>query len=298
MNTGTHVHSIVFAQAGILFILALCLTTAAIGCSPSAPNHSVRIDDLTLESDLLGKSMSLKVYVPGGYTETIRYPVLYFIADYGGSAYTVMEDYGIAEKAEQMIVNSEIAPLIIVGINIDRSFGINSSEKVETFDTTSGKTFHTGMYTDYVCKEILPLIESRYSTLSSRDGRYIGGYSMGGFAALHISFTHPELFSRAGGHSPSLFIEAFPDQTVSDWLYPTNELRAERDPVYLARKCDLSYLSVFLDVEAGGSQGVRFLYDILVAKGVDTSYLELSYSHSRTSCRANMDQYLRFYSGK
>jgi S-formylglutathione hydrolase FrmB len=29
-------------------------------------------------------------------------------------------------------------------------------------------------------------------------------FSMGGFAALHIAFTHPDMFTKVGGHAPAL----------------------------------------------------------------------------------------------
>lgn len=120
---------------------------------------------------------------------------------------------------------------------------------------------------------------------------------MGGFAALHNAFLHPSLFSKVGVHSPSLFVEDFPDKTVSEWLYPSTEIRDNRDPIRIAQHTGLPGLSVFLDVEEGGSTGVRALYDVLREADVDAQFQTLSLSHSRASCAANMRAYLRFYAG-
>lgn len=271
------------------FFILLC-----VGCSS---NKVENVDKITYFSDILGKEMILQVYIPPGYSEDEKYPVLYFIADYGGTSYTVMNNYSVKEKADKLISNKEIFPLIIVGVNIDKSFGINSSAEFETFVTESGKAFNKGMYSDYFCKEIIPTIDSRYSTVTTKDGRFVGGYSMGGYAALHIAFNNPDLFSKVGGHSPSLFIEDFIDKTVSEWLYPTLEIRKQRDPIYLAQSEDISDLSIFLDVEAGGSTGVEYLYNILIEKDIDAVFMELGYSHNRTTCNANMETYLAFYAG-
>lgn len=116
-------------------------------------------------------------------------------------------------------------------------------------------------------------------------------------AALHISLRNPELFSKVGGHSPSIFIDDFPDKSVSDWLYPNDETRKERDPILIAQSKKIEGLIVFLDVEIGGSPGVKHLHDVLKNNGIDAEFHELSLSHSRASCYENMNDYLIFYSG-
>lgn len=255
------------------------------------------IDEIVIDSRYLNENLILKVYKPEGYSENVRYPVLYFIADYGGSAFTVMDEYLAGAEADALLKNGEITPMIIVGINIDKSFGINSASKKETFETSSGLQFNKGRYMDYVIEEIIPLIDRSYSTITSREGRYIGGYSMGGYAALHIAFNNPDMFSKVGGHSPSLFQYDFPDDTISAWLYPTTEIREERDPIYLAQKKEISNLSIFLDVEAGGSSGPKYLYDILAAKGMNAQFKLLGKTHGRSTCAENMKEYLKFYAG-
>ncbi len=265
--------------------------------SCSKVESEVQITDIDFASEILGKQMLLKVYTPQGYEDGERYPVLYFFPDYGGSVYTIMDQYDIAEKAEAMIEAGLIEPIIIVAVDVDRSFGINSAEKVETVETESGKLFDKGMYEDYFINEIVPYIDQNYNTISEKKARYVGGYSMGGFAALHIAMRNSDMFSKAGGHSPSLFIESFPDTTVTDFLYPTDDIRQERDPIKIAENFDDSALKIFLDVESGGSAGVKYLYDLLSGKGMSSEYHVMSLSHSRQSCNENMEDYLLFYAG-
>lgn len=216
-----------------------------------------RIDDEVVYSEILEKEMQLKIYTPPGYAEDTTYPVLYFFHDYDGSVYTVMEEYGIALTAEELISNNEIAPLIIVAVDIDRSFGLNSSLKAEMVETETGMTFNTGMYMDFFIRGIIPYIDSSYNTIDSKEGRYVGGYSMGGFAALHIALENPNLFSKAGGHSPSIVIKGFKDSTVTDFLYPDKETRKQRDPIYLVQDNKYRVMQLFLDVSMEGRKDLN-----------------------------------------
>lgn len=280
----------------IVMITAVIISLLS-GCKNKEDIVLDGIVDEVFYSTILKKEMQLKIYTPPGYRNDTAYPVLYFFHDYGGSVYTVMEEYGIAVKAEELISNNEIAPLIIVAVDIDRSFGINSSSIVEIVETESGMIFNTGMYMDFFIKEIVPHIDSSYSTIAKKDGRYIGGYSMGGFAALHIALKNPDLFSKVGGHSPSLVIERFKDITVTNFLYPDIETRKERDPIYLVQDGDYNGLQLFLDVEYGGSDGVEFLYNLAIDNGIKAEFRNLSMTHGRDSCRMNMNEYLLFYAG-
>jgi enterochelin esterase-like enzyme len=241
--------------------------------------------------------MKIKVYLPPGYEDGEDFPVLYFFADYGGGAYTVMEQYGAAYTAEKMIEENKIEPLIIVAVGLDRSFGLNSSEQVQIVETTSGKVFHTGMYEDYFMLEIIPYIDNNYNTLQDKNSRYVGGYSMGGFAALHLALKYPEYFSKSGGHSPSIFIDEFPDKTVTDFLYPSEEIRDYRDPIRIVQNSQEEFPAFYLDVEMGGSSGVEYLYNEMIKKGIKAEYHVMGLSHSRETCNSNMEDYLMFYAG-
>jgi hypothetical protein len=55
--------------------------------------------------------------------------------------------------------------------------------------------------------------------------------------------------------------------------------------------------SFFLDVESGGSAGVKYLYDIMTVNQIEAQYSVMGISHSRTVCSKNMEQYLMFYAG-
>ena len=43
-------------------------------------------------------------------------------------------------------------------------------------------------------KDLIPHVDATYRTIASREGRFVEGYSMGGFGAAHFGFKYPELF--------------------------------------------------------------------------------------------------------
>lgn len=194
-----------------------------------------------------------------------------------------------------MIDKKEIEPLIIVAPQIDNSYGINSNNSQLPISA-----FNSGMYEDYLYKELVPYIDTTYSTISSREGRYIGGLSMGGWVALHMAFTHEDMFSKVGGHSPAIFLDGYSDGVMS-FLYPTEELRNERDPLRVAQNKDLTSLKVYLD--CGDQDSYRFfegcdkLNKILQSKGVDSKYYLNKGKHDGAYWGANIEKYLMFYAG-
>ncbi len=276
----------------------LCLALALLwGCGGA--EETGRWEVVQLHSASLGKDMTLQVCLPEEYDTGERCPVLYFLPGYGGSSYAVVNQFGLAESADRLVREGRLRPLILVALGMDSSFGVNSAETPRRFETASGKTLDEGRYEDYLIGEAIPWVEARYAADTDREGRFIGGYSMGGFAALHLALRHPELFSRVGGHSPSLFLGDFPDTDVSDWLYPDAAARAGRDPLLLAQSRDPSGLAFYLDTDEGGVnvEGCRALYEILTRRGAEAQFHLSPGTHSYAYCREYMDDYLLFYAG-
>src|SRR5204863_1086178 len=86
---------------------------------------------------------------------------------------------------------NQIGEFLIVTPNAGSTFYINSRD---------GQVH----YEDFLVREFLPGIESRYRVAPGRANRAVSGVSMGGYGALHLAFRHPELFSSASAHSAAL----------------------------------------------------------------------------------------------
>lgn len=290
--------------------LLFCMLVIAFlfyGCGKRNNGQKERLKMITIQSEALGKDIISQVYLPENYDSSIKYPVLYFLPSNGGSSYTVIHQFGITEAADELTQSGQINPMIIVDLGIDNSFGLNSN--VETREISKelstdnyDVTIHEGMYEDYIVYEAIPYIDEHFNTDASRGGRYIGGYSMGGFAALYVAFHLPDLFAKAGGHSPSLFVDVsgYDENSWQKWLYPNEEVRAERDPILLAGSKDLNELSVFFDTGETDSnvEGCQKLYEQLTTNQIPSEFHLYSGTHSFEYCRNYMQEYLLFYSSK
>ncbi|SEO30397.1 esterase family protein [Paenibacillus sp. OV219] len=186
----------------LLLIIGLILS----GCSSSEKgNNNVeafsKIDDIEIYSKALKSNMSFDVYTPPGYNPKLKYPVVYMLYGYGGSRGYVFDSMGLGQVADRLIANDDIAPLIIVSPDYGNSFAVNT---VPGQGKNPGSV-DEGSYEDYLLKEVLPYVDTNYSTVASREGRYVGGFSMGGYAALYLGFNHTDLFSKIGGHSAAIW---------------------------------------------------------------------------------------------
>lgn len=299
-------HEIEISKAAALCCV-LIISFLFYGCTESKDGQNERLKIITIQSEALGKNMISQVYLPENYDSTAKYPVLYFLPSNGGSSYTVINQFNITEAADDLTQSNQIHPMIIVALGIDNSFGLNSnSETQEIAKALSAENYdvkiHEGMYEDYIVYEAIPYIDEHFNTEASRDGRYIGGYSMGGFAALYVAFHHPDLFSKVGGHSPSLFVDIseYDENSWQKWLYPNEAVRAERDPILLADTKNLDGLSVFLDTGETDPnvEGCQELYERLTENDVYAEYHLFSGTHGFEYCKNYMKDYLLFYSSK
>jgi S-formylglutathione hydrolase FrmB len=74
----------------------------------------------------------------------------------------------------------------------------------------------TSRYETYIIDELVPLIDRRYKTRATADGRAISGLSMGGHGALYLAFRHQDVFGAAGSMSGGVDFRPFPDNWELD----------------------------------------------------------------------------------
>lgn len=155
-----------------------------------------------IQSVELSETRILNIYFPEGYNEndTISYPVIYLL---DGSA---NEDFihiaGLVQFSNFEWVNI-LPKSILVGIaNVDRkrdfTFPTTVAQDKKDFPTTGG----SGKFIRFIENELLPFIEKKYRTTTSKT---IIGQSLGGLLATEILFGKPDLFSKYIIVSPSLW---------------------------------------------------------------------------------------------
>lgn len=264
----------------------------------ATPQNKSRIEKGVFQSASLGEFMPYQVYLPSDYSTNRRYPVLYLIHGYSCNETFFFTYIGIKRVADKLIKSGKIEPLIIVTPYVKDSFCLNSADKTGVYilnsNTLSGMA--EGRYEDYIVKDLIGHIDSRYPTQADREHRFIGGISMGGFSALTLSFRHPDLFSRVGGHSSALVTNQTPDEFWK-WIYPDENRRNERDPIRLATTRDLQGLQIYLDCGTEDSlfPGSRALASVLSSRNIPVEFHGYGGAHQLPYWISHAEEYMTFY---
>ncbi|HEY0159717.1 MAG TPA: alpha/beta hydrolase-fold protein [Thermoanaerobaculia bacterium] len=199
------------------------------------------------ESQILGNSRELTIYLPAGYDERPerRYPVLYiqdgqnlFDAD---RAYVPGQHWRLHEAADAAIGERTASPMIIVGID---HAGIGRMD--EYTPAVDPKHKGGGRASDYarmLVEELKPAMDERFRTLGDAANTAVAGSSLGGLFSLHAVFTRRDVFGRAAAISPSVWwanrailetVDAFDGEPPRLWVdiggrEGTEALRDARD---------------------------------------------------------------------
>jgi S-formylglutathione hydrolase FrmB len=177
-------------------VLRLALGMLLLGCGALAASVPVdaagRAECRNAPSKILGHSVPYCVLLPPSFDagKTNHYPVLYYFHGLGGDEQTLVSGGGW-DLIQDLWDRGEIGEFVIAAPAAGRSFYINSRD---------GRI----RYEDFLAREFFPFIEGHYRIQPGRRNRGVTGMSMGGYGALHISLTHPELFGAVSAHSPAL----------------------------------------------------------------------------------------------
>ncbi len=136
------------------------------------------------------KPLHFRVYFPPCFEQNsaIRYPVLYMI--HGQTfADDQWERLGIGPAADALIQAGQAPPFLIV-----------MPQENDTY-----ADIYLTSFSRNVTDGLVPWIDAHYPTCSERACRAIGGLSRGGAWALHLGYTHWELFGAIGMHSTPPF---------------------------------------------------------------------------------------------
>jgi enterochelin esterase-like enzyme len=255
------------------------------------PQTSARSDlvEFKFFSPLLDKEMPALVYLPPGYYNTQRrYPVLYMLSGFAGD-YREWATYGLCEIADALMRGGVVQPMIIVMPEGEKSWWFNHAP-VEGSD---GKP-----YGDYVWRDVVGFADETLRTLPQRSSRAIGGLSSGGQAALMLALTHPEIFSVAGAHSPSI---RGADGSLP--IFGTPDYFKQYDPLWLMQNRDSwRQISIWIDRGREDTQwgtAITHLHSTMNALGVAHEFQDQwAGKHEADYWSAHLSDYLKWYASK
>jgi S-formylglutathione hydrolase FrmB len=181
--------------------------TAALGPPWERPLRG-RLERLLIDSQVLRDNplgdpsrRPLYVYLPPGLDDG-PHPTVYVIQGMTGQLdmwfnRTAFEP-NMIERLDDLFSEDSAPGSIVVLVDAWTSYGgsqfINSSA--------------TGRYMDYLCDEVVPFIDERFSTAPSRDHRGLSGKSSGGYGAMVVPMLRPDVFSGLASHAGDALFEA------------------------------------------------------------------------------------------
>lgn len=260
----------------------------------SMPLKESQVIRLSVESGYMGREMPCRIYLPKGYGGGRDYPVWYGLHGYSSNESMWIDNGRVAEAADELIDNGGIEPVIMVF-----PYTRDATLKEITKDMEDDGKFGERNMDQFMCKELIPYIDSRYDTAASADNRYIGGFSMGGMIALRIAFHHTDMFSRVGGYSAAVISSDYSGRQLEKWLFPYDNVDGMEDIFNFDKEKGFDKLDVYLDagkVNDPFSVGLQSLYDALWKRGVKVEFQLFDGGH--TLRKDNIRDYLKFYAAK
>jgi enterochelin esterase-like enzyme len=179
-------------MAKYLLVLLMLLLVSPLAAQASTGSSVMKAE---FQSATLKRVYQYTIYLPAGYTDSARhYPVIYLLHGRGDDMSAWLN---IRATLDQMIASNDIPPIIAVLPDMPSSQ--RASYYVDS-QYTDGEAVETAFFSD-----LIPHIELTYRTLTDRNGRLVGGYSMGGYGAIRYSMAHPQMFSGALVLSPAVY---------------------------------------------------------------------------------------------
>ncbi|MDQ6421485.1 alpha/beta fold hydrolase [Paenibacillus sp. LHD-117] len=183
--------------AAMLITNFMLFTASANAASASVESQNARTtkvvsfasNALTRDHVTGNDELTYKIYLPKGYDEhrADGYPVLYLLHGSWGDE-TGWDDFW--ETLDGMIESGDIDPVIAVAPSSGNSYWVDSAK--------------FGAYESAITQDLIAKVDQDYNTVSDRKGRYVLGYSMGGYGALRYAMAYPDLFGAATLLSPAI----------------------------------------------------------------------------------------------
>lgn len=183
--------------------------------------------DVTFYSSALDRNMTYRVYLPRDVSAGTRLPAVYLLHGCG----TSFRDWSNYSDVGAYAAKGFILVMVDGACSYYVNAALNSKDK----------------YEDYFVKDLISDAESRFPILSDRENRAVVGVSMGGFAAVKLALTRPDLFAFVGAISPAVDV---PSRSFSARRWSQSmrfrttfgpsgsETRVHSDPFILVKSAD------------------------------------------------------------
>jgi len=153
--------------------------------------HAGQVLARSFHSPTLGRDWRYNVYLPDGYDHSdLRYPVFFMLHGFSENENAWVTKGHINQVADHLIATGEISPIVIIMPGSGDNWYVDLKEKIETA----------------FIQDLVPEVAKTFRVIPEREGRCIGGDSMGGYGALRFILKYPEQFGAALLMSPAIYV--------------------------------------------------------------------------------------------
>jgi putative tributyrin esterase len=245
MRAGRFFVFIVACLCSISLLLAACNRKKQ-EAQPDRPRltPNVAMRDFTFRSAALNRDMQYRVVLPASVAAGVKLPAVYLLHGGGGNFRDWSNYSDSARFAER--------GLILVMPEGDESYYVNAAERPQD------------RFEDYIVNDLIPDVERRFPVAAGRATRAIVGVSMGGFGAVKLALSHPDLFAFAGGISTAVDVPSrpFSIKRIQQWQHHRSifgpwgsQTRRNGDPFVIARSADPARMPYFF-LSCGEQEGL------------------------------------------
>ncbi|MBU1112301.1 MAG: 4-alpha-glucanotransferase, partial [Candidatus Omnitrophica bacterium] len=255
------------------------------------PKQRGTIEEFKINSNRLGYSHAVKIYLPFKYNDrknqTRRYPTVYF---QDGEDYLNLKLTDAGRILDNLIEAGQIEPLIGVFVIPPEEQGRN--RKTEYLERKND-------YAQFFTSELVPAVDQKYRSFRNAGQRLISGYCYGGLISLYIALNRPDVFAQVASQSGYLFLRL---KDIFSEFRPAS--RVSKDPtavsIYLSEGRYSRYVKInghqekFDFVRANR----RFRNDLGVNQYRQVKFRQLASGHSWESWRNDLPDILRHFFGR
>ncbi|MDD4972108.1 MAG: alpha/beta hydrolase-fold protein [Paludibacter sp.] len=222
--------------------------------------------NIKIHSDSLNYDINYRVYLPAGYSASVKYPVV-FVTD--GQEYSDKNLGAMNIVADNMIMDNKIKPIIIVFVD--------PRDPVTSTNRRMDELVNNRKYTQFLSSELFQQIKTNYSILGTPDQTAILGTSLGGINSAYTGILRPDVFGLIAIQSPAF------------WYYP--------NILTLYSSAAKASLKVYMDAGTiyDTQDKAMEMKTILDSKGYPLHYAEYSEGHSWGNWRARIDDILIYF---
>ncbi|HEX2609140.1 MAG TPA: alpha/beta hydrolase-fold protein [Flavisolibacter sp.] len=159
-------------------------------------NDSLVIEQRALGSVFLNRIVIFDLYLPKNVSDPATMSLL--LINDGQD----LPDMPFAAIVEQLLTSGQILPVLCVGIHA-------SKDRRNEYGTAGvldyeGRGVTAKAYQQFLLEELIPYIHDSFA-IQGFHSKSIAGFSLGGLSALDTVWSHPDVFTRSGVFSGSLW---------------------------------------------------------------------------------------------